>query len=149
MQRLPDGENLYPCYANDALQRKPKSCRGCPTAKTYIHVMQMPLYSENLNHEEVARRRKPKPMFMQNKVSPNETKSNKSCQMRPNQIKSHQMRPNQIKPRQMRLNQTKSRQMRPNQIKSHQMRLNQIKPRQMRLNQTMPRQMRQNQIKPI
>ena len=60
-------------------------------AKTYIHViqmtlhsenlnhkevaqwqkpismsMQMPLYSENLNHAEVARRRKPKPMPIQN-----------------------------------------------------------------------------------
>ena len=61
-------------------------------AKTYIHVMQMTLHSENLNYAEVAqwrkpismlckmtlhsenlndaevaRRRKPKPMFMQNK----------------------------------------------------------------------------------
>ena len=35
-------------------------------AKTYIYVMQMPLYSENLNHAEVARRRKPKPMPIQN-----------------------------------------------------------------------------------
>ena len=52
---------------NDASQRKPKLCRGCPMAKTYIYVMQMPPYSKNLNHEEVARRRKPKPMFMQNK----------------------------------------------------------------------------------
>ena len=28
-------------------------------AKTYTHVMQMPLYSENLKHAEVARWRKP------------------------------------------------------------------------------------------
>ena len=34
-------------------------------AKTYIHVMQMTLYSENLNHAEVARWRKPISMSMQ------------------------------------------------------------------------------------
>ena len=28
-------------------------------AKTYIHIMQMTLYSENLNHAEVAQWRKP------------------------------------------------------------------------------------------
>ena len=38
-------------------------------AKTYIHVMQMTLYSENLNHTEVARWRKPKPMLNQTKQS--------------------------------------------------------------------------------
>ena len=36
-------------------------------AKTYIHVMQMPLYSENLNYAEVARWRKPISMSMQMK----------------------------------------------------------------------------------
>ena len=40
-------------------QTKPKPCRGCPMAKTYIHVMQMTLHSENLNHAEVAQWRKP------------------------------------------------------------------------------------------
>ena len=32
--------------------------------KTYIHVIQMPLYSENLNHAEVAQWRKPISMSM-------------------------------------------------------------------------------------
>ena len=35
-------------------EKKPKPCGGCPMAKTYIHVMQITLYSENLNHAEVA-----------------------------------------------------------------------------------------------
>ena len=34
-------------------------------AKTYIHVMQMMLYSENLNHAEVARWRKPMSISIQ------------------------------------------------------------------------------------
>ena len=34
-------------------------------AKTYIHVMQITLYGENLNHTEVARWRKPISMPMQ------------------------------------------------------------------------------------
>ena len=34
-------------------------------AKTYIHVVQMTLHSENLNHAEVAQWRKPISMFMQ------------------------------------------------------------------------------------
>ena len=34
-------------------------------AKTYIYVMQMPLYSKNLNHAEVAQWRKPISMSMQ------------------------------------------------------------------------------------
>ena len=39
--------------------KKPKPCRGCPMAKTYIHVMQIPPYSEDLNYAEVAQWRKP------------------------------------------------------------------------------------------
>ena len=50
-------------HTNDALQRKSKLCRGCPMAKTYIHVMQIPLYSENLNYAEVAQWRKPTSMI--------------------------------------------------------------------------------------
>ena len=34
-------------------------------AKTYIHVMQIPLYSENLNYAEVAQWQKPISMSMQ------------------------------------------------------------------------------------
>ena len=34
-------------------------------AKTYIHVMQIPLYSENLNYAEVAQWRKPISMPIQ------------------------------------------------------------------------------------
>ena len=44
---------------NDASQRKPKLCRGCPMAKTYIYDIQMPLYSENLNYAEVTQWRRP------------------------------------------------------------------------------------------
>jgi hypothetical protein len=40
-------------------QTIPKPCRGCPMAKTYTHVMQISLYSENLNYAEVAQWRKP------------------------------------------------------------------------------------------
>ena len=81
-------------------------------AKTYIHVIQMPLYSENLNHEEVARRRKPKPMLMQDKASPNETK--------PNQIYTNNVLPNETKPNKVSPNETKPNKASPNETKPNQ-----------------------------
>ena len=50
-------------------------------AKTYIYVMQIPLYSENLNYAEVAQWRKPISMLCKMTLHSEKPKSCRGCPM--------------------------------------------------------------------